>query len=211
MLAKLLANLRESLLLGVVQAQTLLIASIERCESAVQCADEKRDVTLAMGIGGRNGNARQFLSRAVLGFIAIERFESAASADGVNMALSENGAEPGFQGAAAVKITEKRAFAAVALLEAIELRKKRIREFQSLRRSRAATQNRGSGRTQIAAIGCEEMLPRGFTIFEASGGKSKILEVQGTEIGFQPIGRQTSAGQTLFSTTFEGNGKRGVR
>ena len=122
MLTEMLANFGESLLLGVVQAQTLFIARIKACESSLQCSDEKRVVALAVRVSDRSRNARQnLLSSAALAIIAIKRFEAAAGADGIDVALSENGAEPGFQRAAAVEIAEKGTFAAVAIFEAIEL------------------------------------------------------------------------------------------
>ncbi len=211
MLAELPANFGESLLLGVVQTQTLFIARIESRESRVQRADDKRDVALAVRVSGRSGNTHQILSSAALRLIAIERFEAATGADGINVALGENGAEPGFQRAAAMEIAEEGAFAAVALLQPVEFGKERIREFRSLRRSGAAAQNRSSGGAQIAAIGAEEMLPRGFAIFDASGGKSQILEVQRGEIILEFLRGQTSACQDLLRAALERRGKACLR
>lgn len=122
MFAELFADFGESLFLGVVQAQPLLVARIEACERGLQGADEKRVVTFAVRIGDGSGNARHILKSGTFWLVAIERFKAAASADAINVTLSENGAKPGFQRAAAVEITEEGALAAMAIFEAIEFR-----------------------------------------------------------------------------------------
>jgi hypothetical protein len=172
--SQLSANFGQGLLLCVVEAQTLFIARIKPSDTHFESANEKRGVTVAMRVGRRNGNGvRDFLGELSTrrpGSIVIEGFEAPARADGINVALGENGAEPGLKRTASVEIAEKRALAAGAISESIELGKERIGEFARFRRSRATTENRSGGGAKVGAILGDEMLPRRFGIFHASGG-----------------------------------------
>src|SRR5271154_4939428 len=114
-----------------------------------------------MGVGRLNGNGlREFLC-AWFCIIVVEGFEAAASADGVNVALSENGAQPGLERAATVEITEKRALTAISVGKSIELGKKRVGEFAGFRGSGAAAEHGGSRGAKVRAIGADEVFPCG--------------------------------------------------
>lgn len=202
--AELLADFGEGLPFGVIEAQTLLIARIESGKRGLQSSEEKSYVTLAVRVGRLNGNwSGEMIGSGFCTIAIVERFEAPSSADGVNVAASENGAEPCFQGAAAVEIAEERAFAAVALREAIKFGKKRIGKLERFRGRGAATENCGGGGTEIAAIGGEEKFPGGFTIFQASGGQCQIFEMQSGEIFVEFFRRKSCAGEAFLGATLK--------
>jgi len=178
-------------------------------ESDLQSTDKQSDVALAVRVGRWDGNgggdfAGNGFSVVVLG---VKALEAPASADGINMPLSKYRAEPGFEGTAAMKVMEERAFAASALREAIEFREERVGEFASFGRSGAAPEDSGSSSAKIGAIRGDEMFPRGFTVFHAGGGQRQILEMQRREIFVESIRREVSAGEALLRAAFKGSGK----
>ena len=201
-LADLPADLGEGLFFGIVKAETLFIARIESGESGLQGTHKKRGVPFAVRVGGLNGNSlREFLNCLCAGRLCVvffERFEAAPGADGVNMTLGENGAKPGFERAAPVEVTEKRALATGAVHEAIKLGEKRVSEIAGFRRSRTATEHRGCSGAQVASILADEMLPRGFAIFHAGGRESQVLQMEGREIFLELLWRQGSAGKPFL-------------
>src|SRR5271163_4156832 len=133
MLADLPADLGEGLFFGIVKAEALFIARIESRESGLQGAHKKRGVPFAIGISRLNGNGGRNFMRGGFCLVVIEGFEAAPRTDGVNVTLGENGAKPGFERAAAVEVTEKRALATGALREPIEFGEKRVSEIAGFR------------------------------------------------------------------------------
>lgn len=105
------ADLGESLLLGVVEAETLSVARIKGGEGAVKCGGEKSEVARAMRVGWRiaEGGDGMDLRGMLRGAVAVIEFgEAAIGADGVDVALGEDGAEPSLERAATVEIAEER-------------------------------------------------------------------------------------------------------
>lgn len=95
-LAEAFADGGESLLFGVIEKKAVTVARIEVFERRMQRAGKEFQVALAMriererlGFGG--DDALCGLCVAVL-----ERVEAAAGADGIDVALRENGAQPSF-------------------------------------------------------------------------------------------------------------------
>ena len=121
----------------------------------------------------------------------------------VDVTLCENGAKPGFERTAAVKITEEGAFAASAIGEAVELGEERVGEFASFGGSRAAAEDGGCGGAKVWAIGGDEMLPGRFAIFHASGGERQILEMEGGEIFVKFLSREASTSQALLGASLQ--------
>jgi len=62
--------------------------------------------------------------------------------------LRKNGAEPGLQRTAAMKVTKERTFRAFAAANPYNSEKKGIREITSFRGTRVASKNRGRRRVQ---------------------------------------------------------------
>jgi hypothetical protein len=211
MLAELFADFGEGLFLGVVQAQALVIAGIEGGESGLQRANEKCDVAFAMRVGGLDADWRGQMRSAGVRILVVERFEAAALSNGVNVPLRQHGAKPGFERAATVEVTEKRAFAAGAFRKSIEFGEEGVGEFASFRGGGAAAENSGCGGPQIAAIRGDEMLPSGFGIFEAGSGECKIFEMQGAEIVIELFLSETAAGEPFLGTALEGGRKTLLR
>jgi hypothetical protein len=203
---KLAANFGEGLLLRIVKAQALFIARVEGGESALQGTNEKRDVALAMRVGGLYGNGLSDLVGR-LGIVVVEGFEAAPSADGVNVALSEDGAEPGLERTAPVEIAEKRALAAGSIGEPVKFGKERIGKIAGFWGSGTATENGSRGSAKVGAEGADEMVPRRFAIFHAGGGEGQVFEVQCAEVFVQLFRREVSAGEALFGAAFERSGK----
>ena len=206
-LGELTADFGKGFLFGVIKAEALFVARIEGGESGLQGAYEKSDVAFSIGIRRlyRNG-LRCFLDGLhARGFavIVVEGFEAAIGADEVDVTLCENGAKPGFERTAAVKITEEGAFAASAIGEAVELGEERVGEFASFGGSRAAAEDGGCGGAKVWAIGGDEMLPGRFAIFHASGGERQILEMEGGEIFVKFLSREASTSQALLGASLQ--------
>ena len=207
MFGELAANFGEGLLLRIVEAQALFIARVEVRKSGLQGTNEKRDVALAMRVGGLYGNGVRNLGGARLGIVVVEGFEAASSADGVNVALSEDGAEPGLERTATVEIAEERALAAGSIGESVEFGKERIGKIAGFWGSGTATENGGCGSSKIGAEGADEMVPRRFAIFHAGGGEGQVFKVQCDQVFVQHFRREVSAGKALFCAAFERSGK----
>src|SRR5208282_6623145 len=139
--------------------------------------------------------------------VIFEGFKTSASADDVNVALSENGAEPGFERAAPVEIAEKRALAAGTIRQPVKFCEERIGEFAGLRGSGAATEHGGGGGTQVTAKLADEMLPGWFAIFHTRGGESQVFEMQGGEVLLVLLSCQGSAGESFLRAALEGSGE----
>jgi hypothetical protein len=161
-----------------------------------------------MRINGLKGNGLgNFVRRVPIGrfcVAVIERFETAAGADGVDVALGENGAEPGLERAAAVKIAEEGALAARTIGETVKLGKERVGKFAGFGGSGASTENGGSSGAKVGAIGGDEIFPRGLAIFHASGGQGQILKMKRGEIFVEFFGRETPASEAFLRAAFEG-------
>ena len=104
------ADFGESLLLGVVKAKPLTVASIEGSQGKIESSSEQSYVARTVRVGERlaargDGMDLRYALRAI---VVIEFGESPVGANGVDMALGEDGAEPSLQGAAAVEIAEER-------------------------------------------------------------------------------------------------------
>jgi hypothetical protein len=98
MLTKMPANIREGLFLGVIQAEPFGISRIQARQSHIQRTAEYFQVALAMRIGRRfqkQDSAR--LETFPHCFAVVQGSKTPAGADGIDMALREHGAQPGFQ------------------------------------------------------------------------------------------------------------------
>src|SRR2546421_8758564 len=89
---------------------------------------------------------------SVARFVLAKVLEAPAGANGVNMPLGKDGAEPGFQRAAAMEVAKERTLRALAIRQTIQLRKEGICKIAGLGRTRAAAENCGCGRAQVRAV-----------------------------------------------------------
>src|SRR6266571_6630625 len=115
-----------------------------------------------MGVSGPDLQAKRRLSPCLGSFVCRKFFEAAGRANGINMALGKDGAEPGFQGAATVEVTEERAIGAFAFRQSIQIGEQGISELTGFRGIGVAPENRSGGSAHVGAIGSEEMLPGGL-------------------------------------------------
>src|SRR5580704_17957892 len=81
---------------------------------------------------------------------AVEIGEAAVRPDGVDMALGENGAQPRFERASPVEITEQGA-AVGTFAQTVQLCEERIRQFARGRRVRRTAQNSPRSGTHVPA------------------------------------------------------------
>src|SRR5882672_6267182 len=140
-LAEQAANFRECLLFAVVETKPFPLRRFKLCEGLVQRPAKQGEVAFTMGIVRMELRSRRRELARILCVVFTQLFEATARADRINVSLSKNGAEPGFQRAAPVKVAEQRTSVALVLGETIQIREKRIREFARLRRTRTAPQN----------------------------------------------------------------------
>ena len=123
-----------------------------------------------MRIAGLHLRSEQRPRQSLASFIFAKLLEAAARTDGIDVPLRKNGAEPGLQRTAPMKVTKERTFCAFAAGQTVQLGKKGIREITGIRGTRVAAKNRGRGRAQVSAVLSEKMLPSRLTSFGASGG-----------------------------------------
>jgi hypothetical protein len=129
MLTERAANLREGPLFGVVETEPFPLPGFESCESFAQGTAKHGDVALTMRIVRMELGPRMRPLARIVCVVFAQLFEAATYANRINVALSENGAEPGLQRTAPVVVAEKRTSAALAIRETVQIREKRIREF----------------------------------------------------------------------------------
>jgi len=101
------------------------------------------------------GPRRQYLGvmdelwRALRGVVVVLQFgETAAGANGVDVTLGEDGAQPGLHRAAAVKIAKQGSFDAFFFRESVEIGKKGVRKIVRGGRTCGATQDSDRRRAQ---------------------------------------------------------------
>src|SRR5258708_14123743 len=128
-----------------------------------------------MRITGLHPRSEQVLRTRVASFPLIKFFEAAAGADGIDAPLGKDGAEPGLERTASVKVTEERPFRALATGQTIQLRKNGIREITGFRGTRLAAKNGGRRGAQRTRISGETKLPSVSDSFGPTRSHVKIL------------------------------------
>src|SRR5438445_13364973 len=88
-----------------------------------------------MGVSGLDLLAKRGFSLCLGSLVFGKFFEAAARTNGINMALGNNGAEPGLQRTATVEVAEERAVGAFAVRQSVQISKHRIAELTAFPRS----------------------------------------------------------------------------
>src|SRR5260370_25964458 len=91
-----------------------------------------------MGTGGLHRWAEQHLRQSIAGIVLAKLLEAPARADGINVPLGKNGAEPGLQRTTSMELPEKRPFRTFTAGQTVQLGKKGIREITGFRGTRFA-------------------------------------------------------------------------
>src|SRR5438046_898555 len=151
-----------------------------------------------MRIDGLKRRSERSFRLSVARFVLAKVLEAPAGANGVNMPLGKDGAEPGFQRAASVEVAKERTLRAFAIRQTVQLRKEGICKIAGLGRTHAAAKNCGCGSAQVGAVGSEKMFPGGLAPIGASGGQRKIFELQRAQIFLELLRRYRSWGQRLL-------------
>src|SRR6266446_5001651 len=107
---------------------------------------------------------------------AFEVSEAAIRADGVDMPLGEDRAQPSLERASPVEIREQGA-AVGAFAQAVQVREERICQFARRRRIRRAAQNSAGCGTHVRTKRGYEMIPRGGAAFGTGASEGQIVEV----------------------------------
>src|ERR1700682_3424415 len=156
-----------------------------------------------MRIAGLHPRSEQRLRPFIASFALAKLLEAPARADGINVPLGKNGAEPGLQRTASMEVTEKRPFRALAARQTVQLRKKGIRKITGIRGTRFAAKNRSGGGSQVSAILIEKMLPGHLASFGAGGGQGQIFEMQRAQIVLELLRCHRSGCQGLLCAALE--------
>ena len=106
---------RQSLRVIAREAQAIFVAQLGNRE--LDRTLNERSVSNALGI--RRGGRRHWQCWLI---VLRQRFEPAAGANGINLALRKDRAQPRFQRTAAVVVAEERLSLALPLLEAVQVR-----------------------------------------------------------------------------------------
>lgn len=175
-------------------------------ECGLKSASEERDVPLAMRIAERSVRRGSGVRIRRLLVIVAEFLEAAAGADGIDVALGQDGAKPGLQRAATVKIPEERALGALAAIEAVKIGEERVGKFGGFRGAGSAMKNRSGCRMEVDAIAGKKLFPGGFAAFGTSAGQRQVLQMKGTEIFFELPRSGSAGGEALFGAAFQGSG-----
>ena len=138
----------------------------------------------------------------------IEFGEAPAGANGVDVALGENGAQPGLQRAASVEIAEERALTALRVGETVKIREGESARSWAAGGVRGATQDRGGGGTKVGAIFGDEIFPGLSMAFGAGGREGQVLQMQRTKIFLDLVRGDTLRGEAFRGAAFEGGFKR---
>src|SRR5260370_34394175 len=141
------------------------------------------------------------------GFGVIQRSKAPADSASVDVALCEHSAQPGLQRAPAMKIAEERTFTGLPVTKPIKLCEKRVRQFASFRRTRAAAQHRAGSGAQIDAIHGDEMLPGRLASRDAGSSQGQVLKMQRREVLFKFCGGDGSTRKVLLHAVGERGGK----
>src|SRR6266850_6090922 len=118
-LAQQAANLRKRLLFAVVETKSFPLRRFKLREGFAQRAAKQGEVAFTMGIVRMELRSRRRELARILCVVFTQLFEATARADRINVSLSKNGAEPGLQRTAPVKVAEERTGVALALREAV--------------------------------------------------------------------------------------------
>src|ERR1700730_4010124 len=141
MLAKKPANLGERFFFRIIEAESLFFLRLELFERRAERLAEKRQVARAMRIDQLERSRRRPLARLVM-IVFSKLLEAPARADGINVSLGQDRAEPGPERASPVKVAKQGPLRAFAAREAIQLREQGIGELTGFRRSGIAAKNR---------------------------------------------------------------------
>src|ERR1700730_7862 len=137
---------------------------------------------------------------------ALQVRETAAGANGVDMPLGQDRAQPGLQRASPMKITKERA-AIGSFAYPIELRKQRVCEFARRRRVARAAQNSAGRRTQVAAKTLDEVIPRLGAAFGTRASKRQIPKVERGNIFLKLGGVRRFFAKAFPGADFHSGGK----
>src|SRR6266581_3702183 len=160
-----------------------------------------------MRIGGQDLLAERRLHRPIDGFLLAKLLEAAPGADRIDVPLGKNGAKPGFQRTAPVKVAEERAFRPFAAGQTVQLGEKGIRELAGFRRTCGAMKNRGGRGTQVRAVRLEKVFPGSLASFGAGSRQGQIFNMESAEIFFKALGGPRTGGQALLCAAFKRSGE----
>src|SRR5260370_29915000 len=160
-----------------------------------------------MRISGQDLLAERRLHLPVGGFRFAKLLEAATGADRIDVSLGKNGAKPGLQRTAPVKVTEERALRPFAAGQAVQLGEKGIRELAGFRPTCRAMKNRGGRGAQVRAVRLEKVFPGSLASFGAGSREGQILNLKPAEIFFKLLRGPRSGGQALLCAAFERSGK----
>ena len=136
--------------------------------------------------------------------------EAARGADGIDVALRKNGAEPGFERAATVKIAKERTifgFARRVCGDAVKIGEQRIGKVLRGDRISLAVKNRSGSGAQVSAIGDDEKFPSGGLAAGACCSEAEVLQMKRAEKFFELGARNllptAARGETFRGAAFE--------
>jgi len=197
------ADFGEGFFAGVVQLEAPAVLRVEGSEADGKGIQETPEIEGAIGIERRGDDIRG--GQGPLGaVVALEGLPATGLAEAVDVALGEDGAQPSFEGAAAVEITEEGGFALFAVGKAVEFREERIGEVGA---GGAVAGNSSGGGAEVGTIGADEIFPGGFRAVHAGAGQDQIIEVQGVKIFFDGVLGGGAITEAAAHAALDGGGK----
>ena len=165
------ASLGESEVLGIVTGQSKTIARLETRGRGSQRAPH--GVCKSSLVGRRRRDV--FYWRSTRLIVSWQRLETPAPAKTIDVTLREHRAKPGPEGAAAVKVAEKRSTLAFALGQSEQLGVKAVRGFAC----RAGPIDRVRSSIEDGAVLANEVFPGRIIPIRAGGCQGQVFEMKG--------------------------------
>ena len=178
----------ESAVVRVVVGEAQAIARLKRAEGRSQRHLQDREILCALRIGSsirrgvRCSSERSDFMALFAGFV-FERFGPARSADFVDVALREYGAQPRGEFAATVEIVEERFSAPLVFAQAKQIGVERVGQFARAR----FTGNGARSAVKFRPKLCDEEIPCRRISFAARRCKGEVGHVERFQIGFDRL------------------------
>jgi len=210
-LAEKAPDLGQGFLLRIVEIESAVIAWVQRLEGCVQSGDETSQVFLAMRIEWRtDGRLRGGQGGSGVTVCLLQALPAAMLTNFVDMALCQNGTQPGPEGTAAMKVAEKGTLPAFAIGQPVELSEERIGEFLCVNATAATFGHGGCSSAKAAAVIADEAVPSRFGTMHATAGEAQVLDVECSEVFLELVERRTAGSKALANGALESKRKLGL-
>src|SRR5260221_8337099 len=148
------------------------------------------------------------VARFAVVFADVQRIEFSSGADGIDVALREHRAQPGFQRTAPVEITEQRAAASFSSGDAVKVGKKGVGQVDRRGVLGRSPQNCRSSNPEVATEFSHEIIPGAFRSVAAGTCQGQIAYMHSGKIFVNPLDGRSGFAKALGGTSGQCRVKR---